>query len=183
MFEAGGFGALLLSLALILKAHNARTDNFKRTEVWIMLEKNERPPEALAADWITHGAQGRAAVLGSPDGLGGARDAELRAAADSHALNREAATLEGLPGARDMVKEGLARRPPCVWSPSDVACLSSAVLSLIALTSAGATAQADFRGRVAPGQGAFAAAPAKPLAPAVREAAATVWLARPWAAS
>ncbi len=48
--------------------------------------------------------------------------------------------------------------------------LSSAVLSLVALTSAGATAQADFRGRVAPGQGAFAAAPAKPLAPAVREA-------------
>ncbi len=53
VFEAGGFGALLLSLALILKARNARTDNFKRTEVWIMLEKNERPPEALAADWIT----------------------------------------------------------------------------------------------------------------------------------
>ncbi len=53
VFEAGGFGALLLSLALILKAHNARTDHYKRTEVWIMLEKNERPPEALAADWIT----------------------------------------------------------------------------------------------------------------------------------
>lgn len=53
VFEAGGFGALLLSLALILKAHNARIDRYKRTEVWIMLEKNERPPEALAAEWIT----------------------------------------------------------------------------------------------------------------------------------
>ncbi len=53
VFEAGGFGALLLSCVMIVKAQSARADNYKRTEVWIMLEKSERPPEALAADWIT----------------------------------------------------------------------------------------------------------------------------------
>lgn len=61
VFEVGGLGALLVSLALILKAQNARPDHYKRTEVWIMLEKNERPPEPVAALLIT--AARKAALL------------------------------------------------------------------------------------------------------------------------
>lgn len=53
VFEAGGVGALLTAFALILKAQYARPDRFKKTEVWIMLDKSERPPEPLAAAWIT----------------------------------------------------------------------------------------------------------------------------------
>ncbi len=86
VFEAGGLGALLLSLALILKAHNARADHYKRTEVWIMLEKNERPPEALAAVLITGRAKGGVAHLGAPHGLGGVRDARFRPRPAGHKL-------------------------------------------------------------------------------------------------
>ncbi len=53
VFEAGGFGALLTSMALVLKAQYARPDQYKRTEVWIMLDKAERPPEGVAAALIT----------------------------------------------------------------------------------------------------------------------------------
>ncbi len=44
VFEAGGFGALLVSLALIVKAHNARADNFKRTEVGSCSRKTSGRP-------------------------------------------------------------------------------------------------------------------------------------------
>ena len=53
VFEAGGLGTLLVSLTLVLKAQQAKPESFKRTEVWIMLDKAERPPETLAAAWIT----------------------------------------------------------------------------------------------------------------------------------
>jgi hypothetical protein len=53
VFRAGGTGTLLTAIALILKARYASVETFKRTEVWIMLDKNERPPEPVAALWIT----------------------------------------------------------------------------------------------------------------------------------
>ena len=53
VFEAGGIGCLLTAMALILKAHYASPATFKRTEVWIMLDKRERPADDIAAVWIT----------------------------------------------------------------------------------------------------------------------------------
>jgi hypothetical protein len=53
VFRAGGIGCLLTAMALILKAHYASPETFKQTEVWIMLDKRERPAEDLAAQWIT----------------------------------------------------------------------------------------------------------------------------------
>jgi hypothetical protein len=53
VFEAGGIGCLLTATALILKAHYASPATFKQTEVWIMLDKRERPADDIAAVWIT----------------------------------------------------------------------------------------------------------------------------------
>jgi hypothetical protein len=47
-----GFGFLLMCFVLIIKAARADQVPMKRTEVWIMMEPAERPPEKLAAVWI-----------------------------------------------------------------------------------------------------------------------------------
>jgi hypothetical protein len=48
MFKAGGLLTLMMTLILILKARYALTQNYKRTEMWIMLPKEFRPPERYA---------------------------------------------------------------------------------------------------------------------------------------
>ena len=48
MFQAGGLLTLIMTLILILKARYALTQNYKRTEMWLMLPKDFRPPEQYA---------------------------------------------------------------------------------------------------------------------------------------
>jgi hypothetical protein len=48
MFQAGGLLTLMMTFILILKARYALTQNYKRTEMWIMLPKEFRPPERYA---------------------------------------------------------------------------------------------------------------------------------------
>ena len=47
-FQAGGTLTTLMSGILILKAFEARTKDYRRTEMWLYLEKDERPPAAYA---------------------------------------------------------------------------------------------------------------------------------------
>jgi len=47
-FNAGGFLTTLMSGILILKAYEARTKSYRRTELWLYLPKEQRPPEAHA---------------------------------------------------------------------------------------------------------------------------------------
>src|SRR3954454_22216211 len=45
-FQAGGMLTLLMAAILMLKAYEARTKNHRRTEMWLYLPKEQRPPEA-----------------------------------------------------------------------------------------------------------------------------------------
>lgn len=47
-FQVGGFLTLLMCGILILKAHEANTKDYRRTELWLCLEKERRPPAAYA---------------------------------------------------------------------------------------------------------------------------------------
>jgi len=47
-FQAGGTLTVLMALVLMFKAYEARTKDYRRTEMWLYLEKNERPPPAYA---------------------------------------------------------------------------------------------------------------------------------------
>ena len=47
-FQAGGFLTTMMALILIIKALEARTKDYRRTEMWLYLEKDERPPAAYA---------------------------------------------------------------------------------------------------------------------------------------
>jgi len=47
-FKAGGFLTMLMSAILILKAYEARTKHYGKTELWLYLPKERRPPEAYA---------------------------------------------------------------------------------------------------------------------------------------
>src|SRR6266545_312410 len=47
-FQAGGFLTTLMALILIFKAREALTKNYRRTEMWLYLPEDVRPPEAQA---------------------------------------------------------------------------------------------------------------------------------------
>jgi hypothetical protein len=47
-FQAGGFLTTLMAVILIIKAWLARTQHYRKTEMWLYLEKDMRPPEAHA---------------------------------------------------------------------------------------------------------------------------------------
>jgi hypothetical protein len=47
-FRAGGFLTTLMAGVLILKAFEARTKDYRRTEMWLYLPKDQRPPAAYA---------------------------------------------------------------------------------------------------------------------------------------
>jgi hypothetical protein len=47
-FQAGGFLTTIMALVLIFKAREALTKNYKRTEMWLYLPKEQRPPESYA---------------------------------------------------------------------------------------------------------------------------------------
>jgi hypothetical protein len=47
-FQAGGFLTTLMAGVLIFKAREALTKNYRRTEMWLYLPEELRPPEAYA---------------------------------------------------------------------------------------------------------------------------------------
>jgi hypothetical protein len=47
-FKAGGFLTTLMAGILILKAYEARTKPYRKTELWLYLPKEQRPPEGYA---------------------------------------------------------------------------------------------------------------------------------------
>ncbi len=47
-FKVGGTTTTLMTIILLYKAHEARTKPYRRTEMWLMLPKDSRPPEAYA---------------------------------------------------------------------------------------------------------------------------------------
>jgi hypothetical protein len=51
-FQAGGILTLMMTAILILKAHEARTKDHRRTEMWLYLPKESRPPAAYA-QWLS----------------------------------------------------------------------------------------------------------------------------------
>jgi hypothetical protein len=52
-FQAGGFLTMVMTLVLVLKAHEARTKDHRRTEMWLYLPKENRPPQASAQRMIS----------------------------------------------------------------------------------------------------------------------------------
>jgi hypothetical protein len=52
MLKAGGLGAALVTAVLIMKAGAAPGLPHRRTEIWLMLEAHERPPDSLAQTLI-----------------------------------------------------------------------------------------------------------------------------------
>jgi hypothetical protein len=51
-FQAGGFLTTIMATILILKAQEATTKDYRRTELWLYLEKDQRPP-ASYAQWAS----------------------------------------------------------------------------------------------------------------------------------
>src|SRR5262245_6744645 len=47
-FQAGGFLTTIMAFVLILKSREALTKDYRKTEMWLYLEKDFRPPEAYA---------------------------------------------------------------------------------------------------------------------------------------
>jgi len=52
-FQSGGFLSIVMTLVLVLKAREARTKDHRRTEMWLYLPKESRPPQALAQKMIS----------------------------------------------------------------------------------------------------------------------------------
>ncbi len=47
-FQTGGFLTTIMAFVLILKAREALTKDYRRTEMWLYIDKDFRPPEAYA---------------------------------------------------------------------------------------------------------------------------------------
>jgi len=47
-FQIGGTFTTVMALILIYKAREARTKDYRKTEMWLYIEKDFRPPEAYA---------------------------------------------------------------------------------------------------------------------------------------
>jgi hypothetical protein len=47
-FQTGGTLTMAMTLVLIFKAYEARTKDYRKTEMWLYLSKEERPPAAYA---------------------------------------------------------------------------------------------------------------------------------------
>ena len=52
-FQAGGFLSLVMTLILLIKAYEARTKDHRRTEMWLYLSKESRPPQDYAQRTIS----------------------------------------------------------------------------------------------------------------------------------
>ncbi len=47
-FKAGGVLTLVMVFILIFKAYEARIKDYRRTEMWLYLSKEQRPPKGIA---------------------------------------------------------------------------------------------------------------------------------------
>lgn len=47
-FQTGGMLTTVMALILLYKAHGARTKDYRKTEMWLYLDKDRRPPAAYA---------------------------------------------------------------------------------------------------------------------------------------
>jgi hypothetical protein len=47
-FQSGGTLTLLMAVILLLKAAEARTKPYRKTEMWLLIPKDQRPPKAYA---------------------------------------------------------------------------------------------------------------------------------------
>jgi hypothetical protein len=47
-FQAGGFLTMLMTAILVIKAYEAQRKDYRRTEMWLYLPKEQRPPAAYA---------------------------------------------------------------------------------------------------------------------------------------
>jgi len=47
-FQTGGILTILMTGILLYKAQEALTKDYRRTEMWLYIEKDQRPPEAYA---------------------------------------------------------------------------------------------------------------------------------------
>jgi len=47
-FQAGGFLTTIMAFVLILKSREALTKDYRKTEMWLYIDKDFRPPEAYA---------------------------------------------------------------------------------------------------------------------------------------
>lgn len=47
-FQTGGFLTTVMAFVLVLKAREALTKDYRRTEMWLYIEKDFRPPESYA---------------------------------------------------------------------------------------------------------------------------------------
>ena len=52
-FQAGGFLSMTMTLVLVLKAYEARTKDHRRTEMWLYLPRESRPPQTDAQRTIS----------------------------------------------------------------------------------------------------------------------------------
>lgn len=52
-FQAGGFLSMVMTLVLVLKAREAQTKDHRRTEMWLYLPKEIRPPATHAQKTIS----------------------------------------------------------------------------------------------------------------------------------
>ena len=53
-FQAGGFLTTIMAVILIFKAREALTKPYRRTEMWLYLSEDVRPPEAYAHEESGH---------------------------------------------------------------------------------------------------------------------------------
>lgn len=51
-FQAGGFLTTVMALVLYYKAHEARTKDYRKTELWLYVPKDFKPPHA-GAQWAS----------------------------------------------------------------------------------------------------------------------------------
>ncbi len=51
-FQAGGTLTMAMTVILIIKAREARTKPYRKTELWLYLPEDQRPPESQA-QWAT----------------------------------------------------------------------------------------------------------------------------------
>ena len=57
-FKTGGVLTLVMAFILIFKAYEAKTKDYRRTEMWLYLPKEQRPPKAYRAMGEFDGAVG-----------------------------------------------------------------------------------------------------------------------------
>jgi hypothetical protein len=51
-FQTGGTLTIFMALVLMYKSHEARTKDYRKTEMWLYIDKHERPP-ASYAQWAS----------------------------------------------------------------------------------------------------------------------------------